>query len=165
MSAASCDPQASLYTRPVFKANGGAGEVDGTESAEAVKKLEQNRSFGLLLGAVCAVFAVLAYRAGRSSDTVWAALAVAFLAVALLAPRVLAPALRGWLKIGHWLSLVVNPLVLAILYVAVFIPFGALLRLRRHDPMGRNYDPAATSYWIARKPGASTAADSLKEQF
>jgi hypothetical protein len=130
-----------------------------------LRKLDQNRSFGVLLGAVCAIFAVLAYRAGRSSDTVWAVLAVAFVAVAWLAPRVLVPAQRGWLKIGHWMSLVINPLVLAILYVVVFIPFGALLRLRRHDPMGRNYDPAATSYWIARKAGASTAADSLKEQF
>jgi len=130
-----------------------------------VKKIDQNRSFGLLLGAVCAILAVLAYRAGRSSEFFWAGLAVALLAVALLAPRLLAPARRGWLKIGHWLSLVINPLVLAIVYVAVFIPFGALLRLRRHDPMGRSYDPAATSYWIDRKAGAATAADSLKEQF
>jgi cell division protein FtsW (lipid II flippase) len=130
-----------------------------------VKKIDQNRSFGLLLGAVCAIFAVLAYRAGRSSDTVWAVLAVVLLALALFAPRVLAPALRGWLNIGHWLGIVINPLVLAILYVVVFVPFGALMRLRRHDPMGRNYDAAAASYWIARKPGAASAADSLKEQF
>jgi len=54
-----------------------------------------------LLSAVCAILAVLAYRAGRSSKLVWAGLAGIPLAVALLAPRVLAPARRGWLKIGH----------------------------------------------------------------
>ena len=130
-----------------------------------MKITDQNRSFGLLLSAVCAVFAVLAYRAGRSSEYVWAGLAVASLAVALVAPRVLEPARRGWLKIGHWLSLVINPLVLAIVYVVVFIPFGALLRLRRHDAMGRSYDPAATSYWIDRTAGTASAAERLKEQF
>ena len=129
-----------------------------------VKRIDQNRSFGLLLSVVSAILSVLAYRAGRSSDTVWAVLAVILLTVALLVPRALAPARRGWLKIGHWLGLVVNPLVLAIVYVAVFVPFGALLRLRRHDPMGRNYDPFATSYWMTRKAGTA-AADSLKEQF
>jgi hypothetical protein len=130
-----------------------------------VKGLDQNRSFGLLLVAICAILCVLAYGVGRSSDIIWGCLAVVLLAVALFAPRTLAPARRGWLKIGHWLSLVINPLVLAIVYVAVFIPFGALLRLRRHDPMHRDYDPAATSYWIDRKASAAAVADSLKEQF
>jgi hypothetical protein len=55
---------------------------------------EKNRSFGLLLGAMCAILGVLAYRADRSSDTVWTVLAVILLAVALLAPRLLAPCWR-----------------------------------------------------------------------
>jgi Saxitoxin biosynthesis operon protein SxtJ len=123
-----------------------------------------NRSFGLLLGAVCAILSVFAYRAGRASDIVWAILAIGLVLTALIIPRVLAPARRGWLRIGHALGFVVNPIVLGVVYGAVFIPFGALMRLFRSDPMARRFDPAAKSYWIERQPG-DAIADSLKEQF
>jgi hypothetical protein len=129
-----------------------------------VKVVNPNRSFGLLLSAACAILGAFAYRAGRGSDVVWAILAVVLLLIALVVPRLLAPARRGWLKIGRWLGLVVNPIVLGIVYGVVFVPFGALMRLFRRDPMARDFDPAAKSYWIERKPGDSIA-DSLKEQF
>jgi len=54
--------------------------------------------------------------------------------------------------------------VLTIVCAVVFIPFGALLRLRRHDPMGPSFDPTATSYWLDRKAGTASTADRLKEQ-
>jgi hypothetical protein len=129
-----------------------------------VKVLGPNRSFGLMLGAVCAIAAVLAHRAGRGSDVVWAILAIVLVLTALIIPRVLAPARRGWLKIGHWLGFVINPIVLGAVYGAVFIPFGALMRLFRSDPMARRFDPAAKSYWIERQP-TDNIADNLKEQF
>jgi hypothetical protein len=129
-----------------------------------VKVLGPNRSFGLMLGGACAVAAVLAYRAGRGSGVAWALAASALAMIALFMPAVLAPARRGWLKIGHWLGVVINPVVLGVVYAAVFIPLGALMRLFGRDPMARRFDPAATSYWIERKP-ANNIADSLKEQF
>jgi hypothetical protein len=129
-----------------------------------MKFIGPNRSFGLMLGAVCAVAGIVAYQAGRGSDIVWATLAAAFVVTALVAPRILAPARRGWLKIGHWLGFAINPVVLGVVYGVVFIPFGAVMRLFRRDPMARGFDPAAKSYWIERKPGGNVA-DSLKEQF
>jgi hypothetical protein len=129
-----------------------------------VKGLGPNRSFGLLLGAACAIAAVLAHRAGRGSDVFWAIATSVLVVIALVAPRVLAPARDGWLRIGHWLGVVINPIVLGLVYAVVFIPFGVLMRLFRRDPMARRFDPAAASYWIERKP-ASNIADSLKDQF
>jgi hypothetical protein len=129
-----------------------------------VRGLGPNRSFGLLLGAVCAVAGILAYRAGRGSDIAWALAAIVLVAIAVVVPGALAPVRRGWLRIGHWLGAVINPIVLGLVYAVVFIPFGVLMRLFRRDPMARRFDPAATSYWIERKP-ASNIADSLKDQF
>lgn len=117
-----------------------------------------------MLGAACAVAAGLAYRAGRESEVVWAIAAGVLVLIALVIPRVLAPARRGWLAIGHWLGVVINPIVLGAVYVVAFIPFGTLMRLFGRDPMARRFDPGATSYWIERKPTA-TAADGLKDQF
>jgi hypothetical protein len=77
---------------------------------------------------------------------------------------VLAPVRRGWLKVGHWLGVFINPLVLGAVYAGMFIPVGGLMRLFRRDPMARGYDPAAKSYWINRKAEIGTA-ESLREQF
>ena len=107
---------------------------------------------------------ILAHRAGRASDISWGVLAVVLVLTALMVPRVFAPVRRGWLRIGHWLGLIVNPIVLGAVYGAVFIPFGALMRLFRRDPMARSFDPAARSYWIERQPEPNIA-DNLKEQF
>jgi hypothetical protein len=129
-----------------------------------VKVLDPNRSFGLLLGAACAIAGVLAYRAGRGSDIAWAVAAIVLVAIALVVPGVLTPARRGWLGIGHWLGVVINPIVLGAVYVVVFVPFGLVMRLFGRDPMARRFDPAAASYWIARKPSGNVA-DGLRDQF
>jgi hypothetical protein len=129
-----------------------------------VKNISPNRSFGLLLATACAILGVLSYRAGRATDAVWATLAVIFLLTVMVVPRVLAPVRRGWLKIGHWLGVVMNPVVLGAVYAGMFIPIGGLMRLFRRDPMARGSDPAAKSYWINRKVEIGTA-DSLREQF
>jgi hypothetical protein len=122
-----------------------------------------NRSFGLILAAASAALGVLAYRAGGGRDLFWGALATFILLIALILPRVLAPARVGWLKLGHRLSWLINPLILGIVYIIVIIPISAVMRLFRRDPMARRYEAAAASYWIKR--GGSGWPDDLKEQF
>ena len=129
-----------------------------------MKIISPNRSFGLLLATACAILGVLSYRAGRATDAVWGSMAIILLIVALAVPRVLAPFRRGWLKIGHWLGLIINPLVLGAVYAAMFIPMGGLMRLFRRDAMRRKFDPSAKSYWVKREAG-TTGIESLKEQF
>lgn len=123
-----------------------------------------NRSFGLILTAVCAVLAVMSYRVGRPTAIIWASSTIVFLIVALTVPRVLAPARRGWLSVGHWLGLIVNPFVLGAVYAGMFIPVGLLMRLFGRDATRRKFDPAAASYWIDRNEEPA-GADNLKEQF
>jgi hypothetical protein len=122
------------------------------------------RSFGLVLALGCAIFCILSYRAHRASDVIWGLLTIIFLIAALAVPRVLLPALRGWLKLGRWLGLVMNPLVLGAVYVGVFVPLRGLMRLFRRDAMRREFDSTAKSYWIDRKDD-NAIVDRLKEQF
>jgi hypothetical protein len=123
-----------------------------------------NRAFGLLLAGFCALLALLGVRAGRPSATGWAVAAAVFLPIALLVPRILAPLRRVWLRLGRVLSRVVNPLVLGVIYAAVFVPVAAIMRLARRDAMALRPDPTRTSYWIARD-AERPAAERLKEQF
>lgn len=123
-----------------------------------------NRSFGLILAALCAAFGVLSHRAGLGAKVFWTALAVGILLAALAMPRLLAPARRAWGKLGYWLGFITNPLILGAIYVIVFIPVGGLMRLFRRDSMARTFDRAAASYWINRAVEQATP-ESLREQF
>jgi saxitoxin biosynthesis operon SxtJ-like protein len=78
-------------------------------------------------------------------------------------PRVLAPLKRLWLKLGHVLHVVVSPVILTAVYLLVFIPVGAIIRLFGKDLLGLKHDRGRQSYWIERTGGP--APESLKDQF
>jgi hypothetical protein len=130
----------------------------------SVRAAESNRSFGLLLAAICAVFGVLSYVKSGTGYLVWGVLALVLGVLALQLARVLAPLRRLWVKFGAVMAYVVNPLVLGIVFIAVIVPVSGLMRLFGKDPLARKPDPAKASYWVVRGNG-SLDADSLKEQF
>ena len=84
----------------------------------------------------------------------WWALAAAgaVLAIALVKAHWLAPFNRLWFRFGLVLGRIVNPVVLAVIYVAVVTPTGLVMRARGKDPLRLRRDPRAASYWIRRDP-------------
>jgi saxitoxin biosynthesis operon SxtJ-like protein len=128
-----------------------------------VQKAASSKSFGLLLAAVFLVIAGLSYWSHGHAYAYWGISAAILLAVALLLPRVLAPLKRLWLKLGKLLHVIVSPLILSAVYLLVFIPVGATIRLFGKDPLSLKRDRMATSYWIERAGGPTP--ESLKDQF
>ena len=122
-----------------------------------------SRSFGLLIAAVLAVIAGFSHWAGGRAFVYWGSAAVVLLAVSLAMPRVLAPLKRLWLKLGHLLHVVISPVILTAVYLLVFIPIGAIIRLFGKDLLGLKRDAGRQSYWTARTGGPT--AESLKDQF
>jgi hypothetical protein len=50
------------------------------------------------------------------------------------------------------LGRIMQPVVMTVLFVVVFIPIGLILRLFRQDPMRVFRDPSRDSYWQLRTP-------------
>jgi hypothetical protein len=125
---------------------------------------DSNRSFGLLIGGVFLLVAGLHYWKERSDFSVWLIVGVVFIAVSLLMPRALAPLRRLWLKLGHLMSIVVSPIVLAVMYVLAIVVTGVLIRLFGKDLLSLKREPADASYWIKRNP-PSLEFKSLADQF
>ena len=71
-------------------------------------------------------------------------------------PSCLRPLLRLWTEITQYMGRFTNPLLLAILYAALIIPAGLLLRLSGKDPLGRKKRPTLASYWKIRQASAPT---------
>jgi hypothetical protein len=125
---------------------------------------DSNRSFGLLIGGVLLLVAGLHYWKDRHDFFVWLIIGLAFVAVALLVPHILAPLVRLWLKLGHLMSIVISPIILALMYVLAIVVTGVLIRLFGKDLLSLKLKPEAESYWIKRNP-PGPKFNSLTDQF
>jgi hypothetical protein len=119
-----------------------------------------NRSFGLLFTtsfAIVALGPLIRHREPR----LWAAsIAAVFLALSLAQPALLAPLNRLWLKFGALLQKIVNPFVMALLFLSTLTPLALIMRLLGKDPLRLRWDSTAKSYWIDHK-----ASGSMRDQF
>ena len=106
----------------------------------------------------------LHYWKDRPDFFVWLIVGVAFVAVALLMPRTLAPLQRLWLKLGHLMSVVVSPIILALMYALAIVVTGVLIRLFGMDLLSLKFKPEEGSYWIKRNP-PGPEFKSLADQF
>jgi hypothetical protein len=59
---------------------------------------------------------------------------------------------------------VVSPVVLGVIFFAIFTPVGFVMRLCGRDSMYRKFDAAAPSYWVKRDP-PGPADDSYRNMF
>ncbi len=91
----------------------------------------------------------------RADRPTWA-LGVAIAAVLLSIVGLLSPAFMRYVYLGmvyatYPIGFVVSHILLAIVYYAIITPIGLLMRTLGKDPMNRDLDTAATTYWIAKE--------------
>lgn len=130
-------------------------------------KTASDKSFGLTVGGILAAIAVARWLWVGSLSwlmLVFLVVGLALVIVGLIRAELLAPLNRLWTKLGLVLFKVVNPVVMLLLFAVVIVPAGFVMRLARHDPMRRRFEPDAASYWIAREP-PGPAPESLRNQF
>jgi hypothetical protein len=95
----------------------------------------------------------------------WAApIAAIFLILALVSPGVLAPLNRLWTAFGLLLARIVSPIMLFLVYVIAVVPTALVLRLMGKDPLHRDFDAGAASYWVHRVPPGKPDA-TMSRQF
>jgi hypothetical protein len=101
---------------------------------------------------MCAVIGLILLRKFQvPGAAVWVWVGGSLLAIAgLVVPAAIKPIYIALVRITYPIGFCVSHLVFAVLYFLILTPVGALLRWF-HDPMERKFDPAITSYWVARE--------------
>lgn len=137
--------------------------TETTQNPPAVKPLT-NLTFGLIFAAIFLVIALSPLISGGTPH-LWAlVLAIAFFLAALLFPKTLGPLNVLWAKFGLMMHKIVNPLLMGLIFFVAVLPTGIIMRLLGKDPMQREFNASATSYWIEREPG-SLSKESFDNQF
>lgn len=124
-------------------------------------EIGSERGFGFVFTAVFLIIALWPLWGGGSVRWIPLAIAGAILAVTFLAPQVLTKPNRLWFKFGMLLGAIVAPIVMFLVFITTFVPFGLVARLLGKDLLSEKLDSSAESYWVVRKdqPG------SMKQQF
>jgi hypothetical protein len=92
------------------------------------------------------------------------ALGALFAVVTVARAELLAPLKRAWMRLGELLNRVVSPVVMAVIFFAVFTPVGLVMRAFGRDALSLRYEPKADSYWKRREP-PGPAEDSFRNLF
>jgi hypothetical protein len=125
----------------------------GQPPTEQVTDEPQLRRFGLLLGMLFLILFDAIPFVRHRAVAVWPWLVATMLwTMAVTAPRALRLVHRGWVRVGESLGWLNTRVILSLLYFAVILPTGVVMRLMGRDPMRRKFEPAANSYRVPAKP-------------
>ena len=121
---------------------------------------EQARKTALLVAAVMAVAAAFFwYRERQTPTLIFASVGLVLVLVGLFVPPLARLFHRGWMRFAFALGYVNSRIILTLVYVLIFVPYGIVSRLFRRDPLHRRGE-AKESYWHRR-----TVTRQSKEQF
>jgi hypothetical protein len=108
---------------------------------------------------LCFGLLAIALRAkGHPLTSLWVGgLAIVIPAVGLAAPKMLRLVYLGMTYATFPIGWVISHVILAAVYFLVLTPMGLILRLFRYDPLTRQFDRAAPTYWKLRRETSSAA--------
>ncbi len=121
------------------------------------------RNFGFTIAAALAVLGALSWHRAGTAWPWLLAVAAIFAITATAAPGMLGPLNRIWFRFGQLLSRIAQPLILGLMFYAIFTPFALLRRRFSRVPLGMGPESGDTSYWIVRP--AERRKDDLRNQF
>ena len=112
-------------------------------------KISSNRSFGVVFFVVFLLIAFYPLTYSEDIRTWSVIISLIFLILGLLKSKILTPLNKLWFKFGIFLSKIISPLIMGIIFFLVVSPIGIIMRLLRKDVLNLKYNKNK-SYWIEK---------------
>ncbi len=114
-------------------------------------KFDQNkesRDIRLVFLIFCAIFSALAWKHYPSTPSyVLIGLVIVILPLIAFFPILFRPIFKLWLKVAKAVGWFNTQIILTLVYILIFVPFGLLIRLFRKDQMRRQILVEEKTYW------------------
>lgn len=129
-------------------------------NAEINKLLKENRSFGIVLMILLIIFYLLVDSINFYVNLTFGIIGFIVILITYYIPNILKKPNAVWMKFGLLLGNVTSFIVLSIIFLVIFAPIGAILRLTNVLGIKVNYEDTDT-YWIKR----NEPIQSMKQQY
>ena len=116
-------------------------------------KTKQLKSFGFIWSLIFAAIAIYPFLKGEEIKF-WALLvSVSFIIISLLYPKLYEKThfYQSWLRLGDFMGKINSKIIIFILFFAIFLPTGIVLKIFRKDLLAKKIDKSAQSYFINRE--------------
>ena len=127
-------------------------------------KLPSNRSFGFVMSAAFAIFALYPIFLIGTPNWWLLGIGAVFLLLTIVKPDSLAILNRIWTRLGLLMAKFANPVVLGLMYFLIVSPIAIGMKLAGRDPLIRKFEPNSTTYWQIKTP-AGPEPETMKNQF
>lgn len=108
---------------------------------------KEKRDIRIVFFIFTAIFSALAFKYYPSLPSyALMGLILLILPITVFSPFTLRPAFRLWLKVAHIIGSFNTQVLLAIVFICIFIPLGLAMRIFRKDPLKRQMEEEGT-YW------------------
>jgi hypothetical protein len=101
---------------------------------------------------------------GAASGYVWIAAGTVLCLARLITPLFRA-IYQFWIGLSVVIGYFVSRILLTIIFFLVMTPTGLIMRMVGKDPMERERDPRAASYWSRKEPEPDTSMERYEKQF
>ncbi|MDP4115156.1 MAG: SxtJ family membrane protein [Bacteroidota bacterium] len=122
------------------------------------------RKFGITIGSVILIIAMLLLYFGKTHYYVYGIIALLFILTGLFIPAVLKPLNKVWMGFSIILGFFTSRIILTILFYLIITPMALIFRIIGKDPLNINTDKKVSSYWIKRE-NTSVAKIDFERQF
>jgi hypothetical protein len=127
---------------------------------------KEKRDIRLVFLIFCAIFSALAWKHYPSiSSYVLIGLVLVLLPLIAFSPILLRPVFKLWLKVAKVVGWFNTQIILTLIYILIFIPFGPLISLFRKDIMKRKLVKDEETYWEPYEQGGLDDRNRYERQF
>lgn len=109
------------------------------------------REFGLIVGGVFGglfgLLLPLLHRHWPPPAWPWV-IATPLLVLAVVSPPTLGPVYKFWMRVGIFLSTIMTPLWMGLVFYLVVMPMGLIMRMFKKDPMERQLNTETSTYRV-----------------
>ena len=113
-------------------------------------KIGSEKNFGLVFSIFFALISFLPIYFGNEVNFYTLILSLILLSFTLFFPKIFTLPNYYWFKFGILLGKLISPIILLILYIIVFLPFGIIFKIRGINLLDKNFDSGKKSYWRKR---------------
>ncbi|NEP42568.1 MAG: sxtJ, partial [Okeania sp. SIO2H7] len=75
-------------------------------------------------------------------------IATPLLVLAIVSPPTLGPVYKFWMRVGIFLSKIMTPLWMGLVFYLVVMPMGLIMRMFKKDPMERQLNTETSTYRV-----------------
>ena len=106
-----------------------------------------NKQFGIIFSIFFLVLLVLSFFYQSQIKLNYLIISICFLIFAFISPNIFHYPNKIWIMFGNLLGLLTTPIILGIIYLALFLPIGFLLKAFNQDVLDLKINKKKKSYW------------------